>query len=68
MTSQALKLKVKATRAYQRLNEAASYAQFDDEFGLVDIVCVEDCESIIKELKDIYEQQVRLELGLSLEE
>ena len=44
------------------------YAQFDDEFGLVDIVCIEDCESIIKELKDIYDQQVRLELGLSLEE
>jgi hypothetical protein len=46
MTSQALKLKVKAARAYQLLNEAAVYTQYCDEIderGIVDIITVEDC-------------------------
>jgi hypothetical protein len=55
MTSKALKLKVKATRAWRNLNDAAPYTQFCD--GDVDIVTVDECEKFIEELKDIWEQQ-----------
>ena len=60
MTSEVLKLKVKATRAYRELNGAATYTQFDDDIGLVDIHAVEDCEKYLRELKDIYEKQTTL--------
>ena len=61
MTSEVLKLKVKATRAYRMLNEAAPYTQYDDKIGLVDIIAVEDCESILKELTEIYQKQLQLD-------
>ena len=63
MTSQALKLKVKATRAYRELNCSARYTQYCDkidERGIVDIIAVEDCENILKQLREIYEQQMEL--------
>ncbi len=60
MTSEVLKLKVKATRAYRELNEAAPYTQYDDKIGLVDIIAVEDCESLLKELTEIYQKQLEL--------
>lgn len=63
MTSQVLKLKVKATRAYRELNCAARYTQYGDQIderGIVDIIAVEDCERILKQLKEIHEQQMQL--------
>jgi len=63
MTSQALKLKVKATRAYQELNSATRYTQYCDEIdnrGIVDIIAVEDCERILQQLKEIHTQQMEL--------
>ena len=63
MTSQALKLKVKATRAYHLLNEAAVYTQYCDKIdkrGIVDIIAVEDCERYLQQLKEIHEQQMEL--------
>jgi len=63
MTSQALKLKVKATRAYQELNGAARYTQYGDQIderGIVDIIAVEDCERILQQLKEIHTQQMEL--------
>ena len=63
MTSPALKLKVKATRAYQLLNEAAVYTQYCDEIderGIVDIITVEDCERYLQQLKEIHKQQMEL--------
>lgn len=61
MTSEVLKLKVKAMRAYRMLNEAAPYTQYDDKIGLVDIYAVEDCEKRLEELKAIFEKQVELD-------
>jgi hypothetical protein len=63
MTSQVLKLKVKATRAFQELNEVAQYTQYGDEIdnrGLVDIVAVDDCQRILDRLKQIHAQQNEL--------
>jgi hypothetical protein len=63
MTSQVLKLKVKATRAFQELNEVAQYTQYGDEIdnrGLVDIVAVDDCQRILGLLKQIHAQQKEL--------
>lgn len=63
MTSQVLKLKVKATRAFQELNEAAGYTQYGDEIderGIVDIVAVDDCQRILDQLKQIHAQQMEL--------
>jgi hypothetical protein len=63
MTSQVLKLKVKATRAYRELNCSARYTQYGDQIderGIVDIIAVEDCERILKQLKEIHEQQMQL--------
>lgn len=61
MTSEVLKLKVKATRAYRELNGAAPYTQYDDKIGLVDISAVEDCERLLKELTEIYQKQLQLD-------
>jgi hypothetical protein len=63
MTSKALQLKVKATRAWRELNGAALYTQYSEECdkrGLIDIYAVEECEMWIKKLKDIHEQQYEL--------
>lgn len=63
MTSKALKLKVKATRAYQELNGVARYTQYCDDIdtrGIVDIIAVEDCERILQQLKEIHTQQMEL--------
>jgi hypothetical protein len=63
MTSQVLKLKVKASRAYRELNSAARYTQYCDKIdkrGIVDIIAVEDCERILQQLKEIHEQQMEL--------
>jgi len=63
MTSLALKLKVKASRAYRELNCAARYTQYCDKIdkrGIVDIIAVEDCERILHQLKEIHEQQMEL--------
>jgi hypothetical protein len=63
MTSKVLKLKVKATRAYRELNCSARYTQYCDkidERGIVDIIAVEDCENILKQLKEIHAQQMQL--------
>jgi hypothetical protein len=63
VTSQVLKLKVKATRAFQELNEAARYTQYGDEIderGIVDIVAVDDCQRILDLLKQIHAQQEEL--------
>lgn len=63
MTSQVLKLKVKATRAFQELNEVAQYTQYGDEIdnrGLVDIVAVDDCQRVLDRLKQIHAQQNEL--------
>lgn len=60
MTSPTLKLKVRSMRAYNELLEVVHYTQHADDMAFIDILSVEDCERILSEMKDIYEQQLTL--------
>lgn len=61
MTSRALKTKVRATRAYQELCNAALYTQF--EGGIIDCLTLEECESIIERMKVIHREQMEIIFG-----
>ena len=61
MTSRRLKAKVRATRAYQELLEAAPYTQF--EGGIIDYLTLEECESIIERMKVIHKEQMEIIFG-----
>ena len=61
MTSEVLKLKVKATRANSELNGSETFTQYDDKIGLVDIIAVEDCQRLLEELTEIYQKQLQLD-------